>query len=86
LTRRTISLAVMDLFFLEVKAVQGTSATWASLTQQASWSSQMARGVLMGTQVSSPMPAIAALTWEFICTVTEKNAPAARTAPVKASE
>ena len=41
---------------------------------------------LMGTQASSPMRAIAACTWEFICTVTEKNAPAARTAPVKAAE
>ena len=30
------------------------------------------------------MPAIAAWTWELICTVTEKNALAARTAPVKA--
>ena len=40
----------------------------------------------MGTQASSLMPAIAARAWEFICTVTEKNAPAARTAPVKAAE
>jgi hypothetical protein len=32
------------------------------------------------------MLAIAALTCEFICTVTEKNASAARTAPVNAAE
>ena len=58
----------------------------ASETQQASWSSQMARGYLMAVQASSPMAAMAALTWGFIWTVTEKNAPAARTAPVKAAE
>ena len=46
----------------------------------------MARGYLMGVQASSPMAAIAASTCEFIATVTEKNAPAARTAPVNAAE
>jgi hypothetical protein len=44
------------------------------------------RGYWMGLQASWAMLAIAALTWEFICTVTEKNAPAARTAPVNAAE
>jgi hypothetical protein len=44
------------------------------------------RGYLMGFQASSPIAAIAALTCGFICTVTEKNAPARRTAPVNAAE
>ena len=35
----------------------------------------------MGIQASSGMPAIAAAACGFIATVTEKNAPAARTAP-----
>ena len=40
----------------------------------------------MGLQASWPMAAIAARTCGFIGTVTEKNAPAARTAPVNAAE
>jgi hypothetical protein len=43
-------------------------------------------GYLMGVQASSPMAAMAARTCGFICTVTENNAPAARTAPVNAAE
>src|SRR5207248_11189238 len=62
------------------------SATWASLTQQASCSSQMARGYLMGLQACSGMAAIAALTFGSIRTVTEKHAPAARTALVNAAD
>ena len=69
-----------------VNAVYRASATSASETQRRSWSSQMARGYLMAVQASSPMAAIAAATCGFICTVTEKNAPAARTAPVNAAE
>jgi hypothetical protein len=44
LTRRTMSRAVIACPFLEVHAVYGTSAIWASETQRPSWSSQMARG------------------------------------------
>jgi hypothetical protein len=40
----------------------------------------------MGLQASSLMATIAARTWGFICTVTDKNAPAPRTAPVNAAE
>ena len=40
----------------------------------------------MGVQASSPMAAIAAATCGFIGTVTEKNAPAARTALVNTAE
>ena len=40
----------------------------------------------MGVQAVSGIAAIAALTLGSIRTVTEKNAPAARTAPVKAAE
>ena len=39
----------------------------------------------MGVQAASGMAAIAAAACGFICTVTEKNAPAARTAPVNAA-
>ena len=76
----------MACSFFEVNAVYSVSATPASLTQQPSWSSQIARGYRMEVQASSPMAAIAAATCGFICTVTEKNAPAARTAPVNAAE
>jgi hypothetical protein len=40
----------------------------------------------MGLQASSLMATIAARTWGFICTVTDKNDPAPRTAPVNAAE
>jgi hypothetical protein len=86
LTRRTISRAVMAWSFFEVNAVYFTSATSASETRQRSWSSQIARGYLMGVQAVPGMSAIAALTAEFIGAVTEKQAPARRTALVNAAE
>jgi hypothetical protein len=48
--------------------------------------SQTARAYLMGVQAPSPICAIAAFTFGSIGTVTEKNAPARRTAPVNAAE
>ena len=59
--------------FFEVNAVYSTSATSASETQQRSWSSQIARGYLMGVQAVSGMPLITALTARFIGAVTKKQ-------------
>jgi hypothetical protein len=42
--RRTISRAVIAWPFFEVNVVYSVSVTWASETQQLSWSSQIARG------------------------------------------
>ena len=86
LTRRTISRAVTAFPFFEAKAAQGTSATSASDTQRRNWSSQTARGYLMGIQAESGIAAIAALTLGSVRTVTEKYAPARRTAPANAAE
>jgi hypothetical protein len=81
LTRRTISRAVIAPPLVEVNAVYFVSATSASDTQARSWSSQMARGYWMGVHAPLGMAAIAAAACGFIATVTEKNAPARRTAP-----
>jgi hypothetical protein len=71
-------------FFFEVNAVYWISATSASETQQPACSSQIARGYLIGVQASSGMMPIAALTWGFIATVTEKKEPAFRIALITA--
>ena len=63
-----------------------TSISPGIATQGRSWASQMAPGYLIGVQASSGIPAIAACTCGFIATVTEKYAPARRTAPVNAAE
>ena len=71
--------------FFDANAVYSVSATSASETQQSSWSSQTARGYLMGVQASSGMTAIAERMLLFIGTVTENRAPWPRIAPITAA-
>ncbi len=84
-TRRTISRQVTcSALRRRVNATKGTSATSASETHRCSASSQTAWGYLIGVQASSPMPAMAALAWGFIRTVTENQAPWRRAVATKA--
>ena len=62
------------------------SATWASETQQRSWSSQIARGYSTAVQACSGMAAMAAAILVSMFTVTENRAPPRRTAPQNAAE
>ena len=75
--RRTTSRpGTRSVFFLEVNAVKGTSATSALEIHVPVSSSKIACGYLMPVHAFSSMPAMAALTALSIFTVTDTSAPA----------
>ena len=81
--RRTTNRPVTcSLFFLEVNAVYGTSATSAAKTHASVASSKTAFVYWIGTHAESGMPVMARLTAGSMLIVTETCAPPARAAAI----